>query len=148
MVWENKEGNIKSFVQGCLVGLLSSSDERVHRPLGTQIHAERVGKLLHFDYLYIRESSTQMESVLILKDDFSGYCFLHACEKADAATTTEILMEYFNTFVPVLQWFSDQGTRFKNKQSSNANRVSVTSVLVAARACAKFLWTALRNNSK
>ena len=115
MVWENMEGDLKSFVQGCLVCLLSSSGERVRRPLGTQIHAERVGELLHFDYLYIGESSTQMEYVLILKDDFSGYCFLRACKQADAATATEVLMEYFTTFVPVLQWFSDQGTHFKNE---------------------------------
>ena len=113
--WDNMEGDVKSFVNGCLVCLLSSSGNHVRRPLGTQIHAERVGELLHFDFLYVGESTNHMEYVLLLKDDFSGYCFLRACQKADAATTAEVLMEYFTTFVPVLQWFSDQGTHFKNE---------------------------------
>ena len=113
--WEGMEEDIKAFVQGCLVCLLSSSGEKVRRPLGSQIHAEKVGELLHFDYLYIGESSNNKQYILILKDDFSGYCFLRACEKADAETTAEVLMEYFTTFVPVLSWFSDQGTHFKNE---------------------------------
>ncbi len=113
--WEGMEEDVKAFVKGCMVCLLSSSSDKVRRPLGSQIHAEKVRELLHFDYLYVGESSNNKEYILILKDDFSGYCFLRACEKADAETTAEVLMEYFTTFVPVLSWFSDQGTHFKNE---------------------------------
>jgi len=115
MYWEDMEDDIKAFVKGCLVCLLSSSGEKIRRPLGSQVHAEKVSELLHFDYLYIGESSNQKEYVLILKDDFSVYCFLRSCKSADAETTAEVLMEYFTTFVPVLMWFSDQGTHFKNQ---------------------------------
>lgn len=115
LYWEGLEEDIKAFVQGCLVCLLSASGEKIRRPLGSQVHADRVGELLHFDYLYVGESSNLKTYILILKDDFSGYCFLRACEKADAETTAEVLMEYFTTFVPVLSWFSDQGTHFKNE---------------------------------
>ena len=109
------EEDIKAFVQSCLVCILSSSGEKVRRPLGSQVHASKVNELLHFDYLYVGESSNQKEYILILKDDFSGYCFLRSCRKADAETTAEVLMEYFTTFVPVLSWFSDQGSHFKNE---------------------------------
>ncbi len=57
----------------------------------------------NFDFLYIGESCTGTEYILILKDDFSGYVFLKPCKKADAETTSNVLMEYFSTFVPVLQ---------------------------------------------
>lgn len=115
MYWENMEEDIKAFVQGCLVCILSQSGEKIRRPLGSQVHASKVNELLHFDYLYVGEASNQKEYILILKDDFSGYCFLRSCAKADAETTAEILMEYFTTFVPVLSWFSDQGSHFKNE---------------------------------
>ncbi len=107
--------DIKAFVQSFLVCLLSASGKKVRRPLGSHIHAERFSELLHFDYLYICESSNQRRYILILKDDFSGYFFLRVCEKTDAETTAELLVEYFTTFVPVLSWFSDQGTHFKNE---------------------------------
>lgn len=115
MFWENMEADVKAFVQGCLVCLLSASGEKVRRPLGSQIHAEKVNELLHFDYLYVGESSNAKEYILILKDDFSGYVFLRPCKSADAETTASVLMEYFTTFVPVLNWFSDQGSHFKNQ---------------------------------
>ena len=80
-----------------------------------QIHASKVSELLHFDFLYIGESRSMHEYILILKDDFSGYVFLRGCKHADASTTAEVLTEYFTTFVPVTKWFSDQGPHFCNK---------------------------------
>ena len=102
VAWSSRESDVKEFVQGCLVCLLSGSGSKIPRPLGHQLHAEKVGELLHFDYLYIGESKSGCEYILILKDDFSGYVFLRACKHADAETTAEVLMEYFTTFVPVL----------------------------------------------
>ena len=113
--WPTLDADVKSFVQSCLVCLLSASGDKVPRPLGHQIHAERVSELLHFDFLYIGESTIGHEYILILKDDFSGYVFLRSCESANAQTTADVLMEYFSTFVPVLKWFSDQGSHFKNE---------------------------------
>lgn len=113
--WKNIEEDIKAFVQGCLVCLLSVSGENIQRLLGSRIHAEKVSELLHFYYLYMGESSKQKEYIIILKDDFSGYYFLRSCETANAETTAEVLMEYFKTFIPALSWFSDQGPHFKDQ---------------------------------
>ncbi len=41
--------------------------------------------------------------------------FLRPCKKEDAQTTANVLNEYFITFIPVLQWFSDQSPHFYNK---------------------------------
>ncbi len=68
-----------------------------------------------FDFLYVGESRTSHEYILILKDDFSGYAFLRPCKNADAETSANVLNEYFTTFIPVLQWFSDQCPHFCNK---------------------------------
>lgn len=115
VVWPTMEQDIDSFCQSCFICLISSTGEKVPRPLGHQEHAERVGELLHFDFLYVGESGQGYEYVLILKDDFSGYVYLRPCAKADARSTVDILMEYFTTFVPVLKWFSDKGPHFCNE---------------------------------
>ena len=109
------DADVKAFVQSYLVCLLSASGDKVPRPLGHQLHAERVSELLHFDFLYIGESSTQDEYILILKDDFSGYVYLRPCKHANAETAANVLLEYFSTFTTVLQWFSDQGRHFQNE---------------------------------
>ncbi len=75
------DADIKAVVQGCLVCTLSSSGSKVPRPLGQHIHAQCVSELLHFDFLYVGESRTGHEYILILKDDFSGYVFLRPSKK-------------------------------------------------------------------
>ena len=55
MYWENMEENMKALVNGCPVCYLSASAEKFRRPLGSQIHAEKVSELLNFDYTYVGE---------------------------------------------------------------------------------------------
>ena len=57
----SNESDVKDFVQGCLVFLLSDSGRKVPRPLGHQLHAEKVGELLRFEYLYIGEPKSGCE---------------------------------------------------------------------------------------
>lgn len=109
------DADVKAFTQDCLVCLLSAGGIKFPRPLGQRINADRVSELIHFDFLYIGESKSNHEYILMLKDDFSGYVFLRACQSADAETAASTLLEYFTTFVPVLQWISDQGPHFANK---------------------------------
>ncbi len=89
------DADIKAFVQSWLVCILSASGSKVPRPLGQQIHCTRVSELLHFDFLYIGESRSGYEYILILKDDFSAYVFLKPWKNVDAETTSNVLMEYF-----------------------------------------------------
>ncbi len=113
--WSTMDADTRAFVQSCLVCTLSSSGSEVSRHLGQQIHSQRVPELLLFDFLYVGESRTGHEYILILNGDFSGYVCLRPCKEADAETTAIDLNEYFNSFIPVLQWFSDQGRYFCNK---------------------------------
>lgn len=113
--WPTLDADVEAFCQDCFVCIISETGQKVPRPLGHQEHAERVSEILHFDFLYIGESSLSFEYILILKDDFSGYVYLRPCRNADATSTAEVLLEYFSTFVPVLKWFSDQGPHFANE---------------------------------
>lgn len=43
------EEDVKAFMKEYLVRLLSSSGDKVRCPLGSQLHDQKVGELLHFD---------------------------------------------------------------------------------------------------
>lgn len=58
------------------------------------MHTDKVGELLHFDYIYIGKSSDEKEYILILKDYFSRCVFLLSCANADTETNAEVLIEY------------------------------------------------------
>ncbi len=75
------DADIKAFDQSCLRLHLSSSGSKVPRPLGQQIHAQRVSELLHFDFSTLENLATGHEYILILKDDFSGYVFCDLARK-------------------------------------------------------------------
>jgi Integrase core domain len=95
----------------------------VPRPLGTQLHAIMPNEILHFDFLYIGLSRDgKYQYLLILKDDQSGYLWLVACRKADAAATVDALMRWFSVFGVVLLCISDRGSHFKNEVVQRVNK--------------------------
>lgn len=92
--WLSTDADVKAFAQSCIACILSASGDKGPRPLGHQLHAERVGELLHFDYLYVGKSSTQDQFIILLKNDFSGYVFLRSFKSANAKNTASTLLEY------------------------------------------------------
>ena len=118
LTWPTIDVEVLTLVQGCLVCKLSDSGSKFTRLLGQLNHANKVGEILHFDYMYIGESKSSKEHILLLKDDLSGYVFQRAYRKEDAETTADVLMDYFLSFTTVLNWLSDQGTHFKNEVMS------------------------------
>jgi hypothetical protein len=82
----------------------TSGGIRTPRPLGESIHAERPNQVLHFDFLYMGVSNMGAKYVLILKDDFSGFCMLHVCKDADSETTVTALMKWSSLFGVVPMW--------------------------------------------
>lgn len=77
--WSTMNADVDAFCQDCFVCIVSASGQKIPRPMDHQQHAERVSELLHFDFLYVGESVSSYEYILILKDDFSGYGFLRPC---------------------------------------------------------------------
>jgi Integrase core domain len=88
----------------------------VPRPLGTQLHATKLDKILHFDFFYIGLSRDgKHQYLLLLKDDLSGYLWLEPCRTAQAAATVDALMRWFAVFGVVLLWIWDRVSHFKNE---------------------------------
>jgi hypothetical protein len=103
------------FAQNCFDCVATISGDKVPRPLGTQLHATKHNKILHFDFFYIglsRDGKSQY--VLLRKDDLSGYLWLVPCRTADAAATVDAVMRWFAVFSVVLLWILCRGSYFKN----------------------------------
>jgi Integrase core domain/Integrase zinc binding domain len=116
VAWTTMAKDFKIFVQNCLHCVASIPGDKVPRPLGTQLHATKPNKILHFDFLYIVLSRDgKYQYLLLLMDDLSGYLWLVPCRTADAAATVYALMQWFAVFGVVLLWISDRGSHFKNE---------------------------------
>jgi transposase InsO family protein len=116
VAWTTMAKDVKAFVQNCLHRVATIPGDKVPRPLGTQLHATKPNKILHFDFLYIGLSRDgKYQYLLLLKDDLSGYLWHVPCCTADAAATVTAVMRWFAVFGVVLLWISDRGSHFKNE---------------------------------
>jgi hypothetical protein len=86
VAWTTMAKNVKVIVQNCLHCVATVPGDKVPRPLGSQLHTAKPNEILHFDFLYIGLSRDgKYQSLLLLKDDLSGYLWLVPCRTADAA---------------------------------------------------------------
>jgi Integrase zinc binding domain len=93
VAWTTMAKDVKVFVQNCLHCVGTVPGVKVPRPLGTQLHATKPNKILHFDFLYIGLSRVgKCQDLLLLKDDLSGYLWLVPFRAADAAATVDALI--------------------------------------------------------
>jgi Integrase zinc binding domain len=115
VAWTTMAKDVKVFVQNCLHCVATILGDKVPRPLGTQLHATKPIKILHFDFLYIGLSRDGKYQYLLLhKDDLSGYLWPVPCRTAHAAASVDALMRWFAVFGVVLLWISNRGSHFKN----------------------------------
>ena len=60
------------------------------------------------------QSTENMQYVLLLKDDFSSYCWLIPCPRACSDEAAKAISSWIRTFTVMRMWVSDQGSHFKN----------------------------------
>jgi hypothetical protein len=105
VAWTTMAKNVKVSVQNCFLCIATIPEDKVPRPLGTQLHATILNEILHFDFafLYIGLSRDgKYHYLLLIKDDLSGYLWLVPCRTDDAAATVDAQMRWFAVFVVVL----------------------------------------------
>ncbi len=112
-VWTDMDLMIEDFCQKCILCAKTRAGDRVPRPLGNLSVGEFPNDLIHFDYLYLDEG--RYSYLLLIKDDFTGYCMLHRARAADADTTAEGLAAWISLFGVPKMFHSDTGSHFKNK---------------------------------
>lgn len=113
--WRNPPTSVQRFCKLCLHCLHTRGGKTEPRPLGTQMHADKPNRMLHFDFLQLDEAYNGWNYVLVIKDDYSHFTELVGVEAATAEATARALQDWFKRFGIVQQWVSDQGSHFKNK---------------------------------
>jgi hypothetical protein len=116
--WDNMQEDCNKFVASCLHCTTSRGALGVPRPAAETAHADRVNQRIHFDIVMIEHpastASHRHHSVMVVKDDFSGYVALYPLERTTAEAAASALMQWFSTFGVATQWTSDQGSHFCN----------------------------------
>jgi len=91
-LWSSMIDDVAEFVRSCL-HCLAVSSRTVPRPLGEQLHATRPNELIHADFMSLPvEKHTAARYVLVIKDDFSGFCELYTSSEASTTVFASALV--------------------------------------------------------
>lgn len=110
--WPRMREDIDAFVKRCL-HCLACKDAQVKSLLASQLHAQERNRILHYDFLYIKEK----EYLLVIKDDFSHFVELVICESASHYEVVDALLGWNSRYglLPRSIHISDRGSHFKNQ---------------------------------
>lgn len=114
-IWKDLDQDVIFFVRRCLHCASTIGGPPQPRPLGEALHADRPNEVIHWDYLFMGKSDSDLTYVLVIKDDASKFVWLLPCDAANAENTYNHLIDWFASFGVCRTWVSDQGTHFKNK---------------------------------
>lgn len=113
--WDTLREDCKQFVRKCIHFLSTTGGRKVPRPFGPSFFGDAPNALLQFDYLKMDPSFEGSNYLLVIKDDFSSYCWLLPFAKATADNAADSLLEWSTTFTVPDALMSDGGSHFKNE---------------------------------
>ena len=114
-IWSSMDEDTSSFVANCIHCVMSKAGLKIPRPLSLTLHASKPNEVVHFDFLYLGQSTEGLRYVLVIKDDLSSYVWLIPCASANSETAARELSRWIHTFTAMFFWVSDQGSHFKNQ---------------------------------
>ncbi len=112
--WPEVKNNVATFCAVCLHCLDVGLGERVPRPLGEQIHGTKPFDVVHFDFVYIGDSSDGFHYVFCAHDDFSGLCSFTPAISPTKEMAASALISFFSHFGVARVWVSGGGSHFVN----------------------------------
>lgn len=111
-IWPKLSNDAKEFTQQCIHCILSRTGEKVPRPLGQALHAQRPNEVVHMDFLYMGPSENNFKYVLLMKDDLSSFVQIFPAETPDAETAACSIAKWISTFGGMDWLVSDRGSHF------------------------------------
>ena len=121
--WTTLSEDIRAFVKNCIHCLSTLKGTKEPRPFGPAVHGTAPHDLLQFDFIEMGPGTNGLKYILMLRDDFSSYCLLFPCERANAENAADALMEWCSLFKAPAMLMSDCGTHFKNATVSKLTRM-------------------------
>jgi len=121
-LWDTLSEDVSRFVKGCIHCISTTGGKRVPRPFGPSVHGTAPNDLLQFDFLEIGPGADGIKYILMMRDDFSSYCWLFPFSNANSDSTAMALLEWSSSFNVPRMLMSDQGTHFKNETVRKLSR--------------------------
>lgn len=54
--WKDIKGDVREFAQGFLLCIVLRAERKIPRPLGTNLHVQKINKVFYMDFLYVGNS--------------------------------------------------------------------------------------------
>ena len=112
--WPGIQSDIRTLCLGCLHCLRTKGGKTIPRPRQHIPAAHSPNEVVHFDYIFIRKSSSEPQYVLTIIDGFSRFVWFTPHHSPNAENTARALLQWFGLFGIVKSWVSDQGSHFLN----------------------------------
>jgi len=119
--WDCLEEDVKQFCRMCL-HCIGSLNSKVPRPLGEALHASRRNQVIHYDFLFVKNTG-KFSHALVLKDDVSHFAELVPSERTDHVVVVHTLVDWYKRFGVPETHFSDKGSHFKNTVVAELNDI-------------------------
>ncbi len=111
-IWDELHDDVVFFIQNCIHCTQKRDITWIPRVYGDQIYGNAPNDLIQFDYTYMNLSYSGDKFIFVIKDSFSGYCWLIATKHADSLNAASSILKWYSTFGPSKGWMSDRGSHF------------------------------------
>lgn len=105
---EESEERKMGICHNCIIASLHQEVRKYHDFLSTKLHGIAQKEVFHFDNLYIDRGTQGTEFLLLLKEEFSSYCWLVPYQRNCAAESAGAVLNWIRTFTAMCTWISDQ----------------------------------------
>lgn len=113
--WDTLEDDAKLFVSSCIHCLSTTGGEKVPRPFGPALFGTKPNDLLQFNYLTLGKSVTGDRYVLMMRDDHSGYAWLHPTPSTNGEEAAQAIIDWCAELGPPSTFMSDRSMPFRNE---------------------------------
>eukprot|EP00918_Siedleckia_nematoides_P066858 GHVU01145438.1.p1 GENE.GHVU01145438.1~~GHVU01145438.1.p1 ORF type:complete len:557 (-),score=70.77 GHVU01145438.1:169-1758(-) len=111
--WPSMSDDVAQFCRECIHCVKGAGNTVIPRPLGYTLQASRPNQVLHMDYLEGDSTSDGFKYMLVLKDGFTRFTRIFACQTEDAATTAFVIRTWCRAYAAPQWVVSDRGSHFK-----------------------------------
>jgi hypothetical protein len=134
--WNTLDRDFKKFYDDtCLACASANGSREMLRPFGFTVPATKPNEVLEFDFLYVNNlpasgTTHKYECILVLRDKYSKFVWLHPCVAANSQAIIEALLQWHALFGVAPTWVSDRGSHFLNEVMTELNRQSGITIML------------------
>lgn len=116
LYWKKMSDSIRDFVNKCLNCIKCKAGDTVPRPWGCRAFPEKRNQIVSLDYMFVQKVKSgchhDLRYILVLRDEYSGYCELVTFAEANSENAISALCSWFARYGIPEVVRSDGGSHF------------------------------------